>query len=216
MAQVIAPLFSLSASGTFGKALLYYDTRFGARVRSPKKYFVPPGSIWEVNKEWFKKASDRSKELTPCQKKAWQLAYSGVCDTWRDIFMGQQIEAWNLSPENDLSWPTKDSPSVGVVLISGTTPYVDAVAYYVNSLPVNLLPSICPCWVAFRVLDDPREPGEADILAEWTKKCEGPPVTAYKSHAHVYFETGHLNYIWGGCRLWTGALRYTLVGSYSA
>ena len=110
MPVLLGPLFSMSASGLFSKALLFYDTKYGARVRLPKKRFVPPNNVWEVNKEWFKKASDRVKTLTAIQKQAWKYEYLDICDVWRDIFMGQQIELWNLSPLNDLSWPNIDCP----------------------------------------------------------------------------------------------------------
>jgi hypothetical protein len=110
MPNVFGPLLSLSATGTFGKTVFYYDTKYGARVRKVKGQFPSYGEAWEVNKEWFKKASARAKTLTAIQKNAWKYEYLDICDVWRDIYMGQQIALWNLSPTNDLSWPNIDCP----------------------------------------------------------------------------------------------------------
>jgi len=112
MVVVVGPCLSLSASGLIGKALLFYDSKLGARIRSPKKSFVPPGQAWEVNKTWFKLASDRWKSLNEFQKRAWNHYSVGLYDVGRDYFMGRQIEMWNLSPLNNVSWPPVSSPEL--------------------------------------------------------------------------------------------------------
>jgi len=59
MVVIIGPCFSLAATGGLGDALLYYDTKWGARVKFPKRTFKSLASAWVINKTWFKKASLR-------------------------------------------------------------------------------------------------------------------------------------------------------------
>jgi len=112
MVVVIGPCFSLSASGCLGKPLLYYDTKYGARVKFPKRTFQSPGNVWEINKEWFKKASDRWKSLSVFARRAWNQWSTSTCDCGRDLFMGRQIELWNLSELNDTTWPEVSLPKL--------------------------------------------------------------------------------------------------------
>lgn len=203
MVQVIAPLFSLSASGLLGKALLFYDTKYGARVRSPKKTFVPPGSIWEVNIEWFKQASNRwKKDLTQEQKWAWNLAYVGECDTGRDIFMGQQIELWNISPQNDLSWPPKGVSDVGIITF-WTNEFVSSLKCGFLEFNKVLIQKYCPNTLWARKLGDSSPPDEDDIVK----------AIKYFSTS-IDFIAGYTNYIWGGVRYYNGTKKMLLVGSY--
>jgi hypothetical protein len=72
-----------------------------------------------VNQGWFNLASERWKGFTKIIQKAWKMIYADVCDTQRDVFMGQQIAAWNLSPENMITWPDIEvkniiAPTIGL------------------------------------------------------------------------------------------------------
>lgn len=108
--MLVGPVLSLSATGQFGKTIFYYESPHGAVARIKKRTFTPPAGSWFVNNVYFKAASDRAKAFSKAQQKAWNLAFPTICDTWRDIYMGKQIEAWNLSPVNDLTWPPVSLP----------------------------------------------------------------------------------------------------------
>jgi len=214
MSVLVGPLFSLSASGLLGKALFYYDTKYGARVRVPKKSFVPPGAIWEVNKEWFKAASDRWKKvLTNPMKWAWKLAYSGKCDTARDIFMGQQIELWNLSPLNNLTWPTKGVAPVGEFYIDYDEYVGEINCWFRSPESMNTPTPTRESWVKIKQycsssvwankLDNSNPPSEEEI----TKEKQG---WQYK----FALETGHVNYLWGGLRYYNGNIEWRFIGSF--
>ena len=204
MVVVIGPCLSLSASGLYGKALLFYDTKFGARIRKPKSQFVPPGQSWEVNKTWFKQASNRWKlNLTQEQKWAWQVAYPGICDTARDIFMGQQIEQWNLSPLNNLTWPQVEVQSIGDFELDGMD-FVAVIRAWFGDLNMIKIKSVCGNVVWVRKLDNSSVPIESDIV--FAKQT---------FFAEIEFVAGHTNYIWGGLRYPNGRLEFKLLGSYS-
>jgi len=203
MPVVTGPLFSLKASGLLGKTILYYDTKYGARVRLVRKNFTPPGNIWEVNKEWFKKASDRWKfDLTSCMKLAWGAAYPGICDVARDIFMGHQIEAWNLSPLYDLLWPVVGVGDVGIITF-GSIEYEGSVRCWYDEFSQTLIQRFGICAVWFRKLDDGSDPGESDIVKEGESYS-----------ASVDLISGYTNYVWGGIRHYNGALKFWLIGSF--
>jgi hypothetical protein len=200
MVNVIAPLFSLSASGLIGKTIFYYDTKYGARVRKVKGSFTPPGSVWEVNKEWFKLASDRFKhDLTAENKWAWKLFSSSLCDTYRDVFMGVQIEYWNLSPLNDITWPLSGHPDVGEITFWNII-YESSVACGFDEFNKSLIQTYCPCTLWAVKLDDASAPGEDDIV----KRVQ-------KFSASVDLTAGHINYVWGGVRYTNGDKKMLLV-----
>jgi len=203
MSVVVGPLFSMSASGLFKKALLFYDTKYGARVRAPKKTFVPPGNIWEVNIEWFKKASVRSKTLDFWQKRAWSLAYLSVCDVWRDIFMGKQIEAWNLSPLNDLTWPLVDIKDVGPITFAHGMEFEGEVRWWVETINGILREKYSVGYLWWKVLDDDREPVEDDLVK-----------ATLKSSYEFEFTAGHDNYLWGGVRYINGSYKAVFLKKY--
>ena len=203
MAQVIAPLFSLSASGLMGKALFFYDTKYGARVRSPKKSFVPPGNIWEVNIAWFQKASDRFKNiLTQEQKWAWKLAYVSDCDTYRDIFMGVQIQYWNLSPLNDVTWPYVGVSDIGNITFNAYE-YTDYVSCSFKDFNKSIYEKYCPCtlWACKIGNDLPPEEDEIDLKRQ-------------KYSAKLLLWPGAINYLWGGVRYLDGTKKMFFIGSY--
>ncbi len=118
MVKLVGPLFSLSATGALGDYLFYYESPYGPVVRSKKRYYKNAAQYWTVNQEWFKAANIASKNLNLEQKWAWNAAYPQMCDSWRDIFVGHQIEAWNLSPENNLTWPNVPHELVEDVVFS--------------------------------------------------------------------------------------------------
>lgn len=203
MPVLAGPLFSLTASGLFGKCLLYYDTRYGARVRSPKKYFVPPGSIWEVNKEWFKKASIRSKILNKFQKHAWQWAYPQACDTWRDLFMGRQIEAWNLDPSNNITWPDVWVPDIGEIVFAHGQEFPTGIDWWVKEIDTYKKKTYTCAHLFWRVLDSPSAPDEDDIYKE-----------TFSYFCDFEFVQGHVNYLWGGVRYLNGTWKAVFLDSY--
>ena len=203
MPVLLGPLFSLSASGLMGKALLFYDTKYGARVRKPKSKFVPPNSIWEVNIEWFKKASIRSRTLTFCQKEAWKRYSSSLCDTWRDIFMGAQIEAWNLHPTNDISWPNIPVEDIGSVQYDTKYETEDNVIGYVKTIDNIKLNKWCCCFLWAIVLDDPRQAVEEDIT------------NSNQVDSHLFdLVVGHTSYLWGGVRYLNGSYTLNFIDSF--
>ena len=106
MVRLVGPLFSLSASGTFAGTVKYWYGPYGPVCGSPKRAVGATTPLWEINKEWFKAASDRWKTFNAVVKKAWHLYAHGKGDCGRDLFMGKQIEMWNLSPVNDVTFPT--------------------------------------------------------------------------------------------------------------
>lgn len=203
MVKVIAPLFSLSASGVIGKCLLYYGVGGYPRVRRVRSRFTSPGNIWEVNKEWFKKASARAKTLTEWQKKAWPIAYPSKCDTWRDIFMGKQIEMWNASPLNDISWPPCGVGKVGDIYVDLDEEYDLVVFVSVALESYTVFDRYCVGWVWFNVLDSPNAPTEDDLSVE--TGIQNPSVN---------LEAGHTNYIWGGVRYVNGSWDVVFLDSY--
>lgn len=203
MVSVIAPCFSLSASGTVGKALLYYDTKYGARIRTPKRRFTPPGTIWEVNKVWFEKANTRSKSLTREQRLAWQSAYPGMCDSWRDIFMGKQIEAWNLSPSNNLTWPQIVAQPVGDIEWSdGWWDYDNKYRFWMNEWDNKKFRAWTVGSLWWNILDNPRAPTADDPYF-------------FRTYPAYSFEVqaGHTNYFWGGVRYVDGRFKADFLGS---
>jgi hypothetical protein len=203
MAQVIAPLFSLSASGLMGKALFFYDTKYGARVRSPKKTFVPPGNIWEVNKAWFQMASDRFKnDLTQEQKWAWKLAYVSDCDTYRDIFMGVQIQYWNLSPENMITWPLVGVPDIGNITFNAYESLSEVHCSFKDFNKI-LIEKYCPCTLWACKIGDDLPPTEAEI-----------DLKRQKYSATLLLWPGAVNYLWGGVRYLDGTKKMFFIGSY--
>jgi len=205
MPSVIGPLFSISASGLMGKALLFYDTEYGARVRSPKKKFVPPGNIWEVNIDWFKKASARWKTLTVFERRAWNHYSLELCDIGRDLFMGRQIEMWNISPLNDVTFPPVGNPTIPdppkyLLFKNGWWPayiYDDDT----NKRKVLLWEGYKDYWQLsivgvrwYQKLDDPSNPTIADLKAE----------NYYNNHS-FNLESGHNNYLWYEFLRWDGS-----------
>jgi len=106
MVKLVGPVMSLSASGDFGKTINFFYSKYGPVARKKLKYKPPYGNVWNVNKAFFTAASDRWMSLSDIQKNAWKIYFIEICDTARDLFMGAQIEAWNLSPLNDLTWPS--------------------------------------------------------------------------------------------------------------
>jgi len=195
MPNVFGPLLSLSASGAFGKTVFYYDTKYGARVRKVKGQFPSYGEAWEVNKEWFKKASDRFKTLTAIQKNAWKCEYHDVCDVYRDIFMGQQIEQWNLSPLNDLTWPNVYCPPYtfpeGYVYFSSQ--YGRYVAGY-ETKAVDLIPFKIAGFRWYNS-DSKDSPTEADFVIETVKAnfyIQWPPEPKPYFFSKAYYFNGSL------------------------
>ena len=204
MVVVLGPCFSTSASGLLGKALLYYDTKYGARIRTPKRTFTPPSQSWIVNQEWFKKANARSRIITGWQKFAWLLAYPGICDTWRDIFMGKQIEMWNISPLNDVTWPPLTPGDSGWVKAIPGQQYENIISIRIETEDVIKRKRWAFAWVFFLVLDNARQPREADMIK----------ASRYSPYLDVEFIPGHVNYIWGGIWLVDGSFKVGLAGSY--
>ena len=203
MVQVIAPLFSLSASGLFGKTILYYDTKYGARARKIKGTFESPGNVWEVNKTWFKKASDRWKfDLPKDSKWAWNFYSEIVCDVGRDIFMGHQIEYWNMSPSNDLIWPVVDVKSIGPIVVAGYD-NGDVAGCYIKEFNKELTMLYCPSTVWARKLDDNSPAVELDIVGRSQTRSYNIP-----------FIAGHINYLWGGFRYTNGQYIMAFIGSF--
>jgi len=203
MTVLIGPCFSLSASGSVGKALLYYDTKFGARVRIVKRRFESPGVAWEINKSWFKMASDRAKGLDRWQKKAWSIAYSAICDSWRDIFMGKQIELWNLSPLNNITWPPLVAQGIGDIEFYEGTEFVQTIKFNAFEYDIKEKENWSVGWVWFKVLNNAGSPTEADL----------DDTTEYPAHTFEFTE-GATNYLWGGVRLIDGRFQAQFLGSY--
>lgn len=201
--MVVGPCFSLSASGLLGKALLYYEHPWGARVRAPKKTFVPPAPIWEVNQVWFKAASDRSKTLNTWQKRAWEQAYPGICDNWRDIFMGKQIEYWNMSPLNDLTWPPVSPQDIGDLTFRSGTEFVGSIYWTLVDYDVVLMTKWVVSTLWWRILNNPRVPVESDLVAQKARFGN-----------EFSFVAGNTNYLWGGVRYVNGTWKAQFLGSY--
>lgn len=200
MVNVIAPCFSLSATGLLGKALFYYDTKYGARVRTPKRTFVPPGSVWEVNQLWFRAASDRSKTLNREQRLAWEKAYPGACDSWRDIFMGKQIELWNLSPANNLTWPPVVAQSIGDIVFGCSRKFQNFRRWWFSEWDVEMAKR----W------------GVGSLW--WDKKNDATPPSStdpyiFKEYTSYEFELqpGFTHYLWGGLRYIDGRYKAQLL-----
>ena len=196
MTVLVGPCFSLAASGLVGKALLYYDTKYGARVRKPRSRFTPPGTAWEINKVWFKKASDRAKTLTREQKWAFRVAYPEICDSWRDIFMGKQIEFWNLSPLNDLTWPHVVAQRIGDIVFGSyeVTPLERRCwfeKYEIRKVETQTCGTLW--WIKF---NDASAPSPSD------------PYTFRRSYSNQFdLVNGRVNYLWGGVRYIDGTYK---------
>lgn len=203
MVSVIAPLFSISATGLIGKTILYYNTKYGARVRKIKRGDVVYGNTWEVNKEWFKLASTRAKLLTEWMKKAWLTSYADKCDTWRDLFMGKQIEMWNLSPLNDILWPPVSVGDVGAVSFIDVREYDSVVFAVVVVEDFDVKDLYCVSYVWFNVLDSLNPPVEANLVIETDLQEAGVPLQA-----------GHTNRVYGGVRYLNGTFKVSLLGSF--
>jgi hypothetical protein len=112
MVKVLGPVMSLSASGDLGGSINFFYGKSGPVVRKKLKYKPPYSNVWEVNKVYFAAASERWKSFSAIQKNAWAIYLRPICDTTRDRFMGEQIQAWNASPLNDLSWPQVGLPVI--------------------------------------------------------------------------------------------------------
>jgi len=203
MANVIGPLLSLSASGLFSKALFYYDTKYGARVRKPKSIFTPPSQIWEVNIGWFKQASARFKTFTSEIKNAWKLVYTEACDTYRDIFMGQQIAAWNLHPTNDITWPQVTVVDIGDFTFAHGTEYVSKVSWWFDESNDALIRKWTCGSLWWNLLDNPNPPNAGDEYEYRTSDYYSFPLIE-----------GHTNYLWGGVRYVDGQFKAVFLDSY--
>jgi len=205
MTVVVGPCFSMSASGLLGKVLLYYDTKYGARIRSPKKTFVPPSQAWEVNKVWFTQASTRWSTLSIFARRAWNHYSLEICDIGRDLFMGRQIEMWNLSPLNDVIWPPLGNPEIpaapsDLMFKDGWWP-ANIYDEDTNKRKVLLWEGYKDYWQLsivgvrwYQKLDDPSNPTAADLKAE----------NYYNSHSFT-LESGHNNYLWYEFIRWDGS-----------
>jgi len=110
MVLAVGPMLSLSATGNFGKSLNFFYGPNGAVIRRLKRSFTPPGQIWYVNQIAFNAASVRWASFSRVQQNAWALFFGSMCDIPRDLFMGKQIESWNMHPDYDLSWPESHVP----------------------------------------------------------------------------------------------------------
>jgi hypothetical protein len=180
---------------------MYYDTKYGARARTVRSDFNPGGTVWEVNKVWFKLASDRAKTLTQEQKWAWQKAYLSVCDVWRDLFMGKQIEAWNNSPQNNLTWP-----QVGVKKL-------DSMSFKINN---SEHPKV---YVNWDVIDLEIVRWNVSNYMYWSSEDPGfeptgENVPRVSQHGGVSFTVvpGQTTYFWGGVRYMNGDCAFVFVG----
>jgi hypothetical protein len=195
MVMLVGPAFSLTASGQFGKSVLFYESPHGAVLRMKKRYFTPPSQSWYVNNEYFKSASDRARAFNSAQKKAWNQAYPTICDTWRDIYMGKQIEAWNLSVTNDLSWPA--------VLIPAPFPSVQISESF--SLPTRKIELEGDFWEFLK---------RWGVEYYWAKKVDDPTVPSdfgqpiENSPYQHRFDVSllHTNYYWVAFRGLNGVL----------
>jgi len=203
MPNVFGPLLSLSASGAFGKTVFYYDTKYGARVRKVKGQFPSYGEAWEVNKEWFKKASDRWKKVLLADAKlAWNLYYSDVCDIGRDIFMGRQIEFWNLHPTNDITYPLVSVQDIGVITFGYKQEDWNLKVWWDDFDILKVEKNTCAALYA-RKFDDPSEPGEDDIIYRGASRYQ--KIGIYPDHD---------NYIWGGARYFNGEKKMFYIGKF--
>ena len=203
MVNVVGPLMSLAATGNMKDALFYYDTKFGARIRVPKRQFSPPGQAWIVNQEWFKLANQHSKGLSGEQRLAWKIAYPGKCDTWRDIFMGKQIEFWNLSPQNDLTWPPVEVQSVGTLVFRKGSEFEGSVYIYLQGGITDVMRRNTIGLLFWDILDVFRAPVDSDAYK-------------FKTYAgyEIPLESGHTNYIWAGVRYLNGKSDAYFVNSF--
>ena len=217
MANVMAPLFSMSAHGLFGKTIFFYDTKYGARARRSQGKFTPPGSVWEVNKTWFKMASDRFKTFDSIEKRAWRQAYQTICDTYRDLYMGQQIESWNLSPLNDLTWPSVGIPNLQQPLVLAGRNYKSSGDFswrYLSWWPVKCYDHSGPTEKIYAYRGYKNELADSIVSVLWYKKLDSddPPDNDDFLEQHwglsLTFtkEAGHWTHIWYQFRRWDGTL----------
>jgi hypothetical protein len=182
-----------------GKALLYYDSKGRSIIRSPRKTFVPPGNAWEVNKEWFTLANDRWKnDLTTEQRWAWEFYSLSHCDIGRDLFVGKQIQMWNMSPQNMVTWPEWGVQSDTTARVSNYKD-TDFDVYHMSVFDIfpvtNKDNYFCIAWAI--VLDDSRTPTAADI-----KKCnKGMTATLSLTDEAT-------NYVWAGGYLPNGVIQW--------
>lgn len=191
MVKVVGPAFSLAATGSIGSAIFYYDHPYGAMVRGPRrKRPENVAQIFTLNQTWFEAANTRSKTLTKVQREAWQKAYPGICDNWRDIFMGKQIEAWNMFAGNDLTWPQitvkKLDPPVFHVIQSQT--YLGRWVAMIDE-KVDEYEKVGAGVLVWKVLDNPAQPGIGSVTKESTSKWN-----------EIILTTSATNYIWAGIR----------------
>lgn len=110
MAKLVGPLMSLSASGKFADTFRFWYGPYGPVCGSLKRYKHATTPAWEVNTVLFKNASNRWNTFNKVVRKAWFLFAYGKGDCGRDLFMGKQIEMWNLSLLNDITYPTAPYP----------------------------------------------------------------------------------------------------------
>ncbi len=203
MTKLVGPCFSLAAVGTLGKVLFYYDSKYGAVVRIPPRQQRNVGQAFEVNKEWFKAASARSKTLNRWQRRAWEVAYPLACDSWRDIFMGHQIEAWNKSHLNDLTWPQISPQDVGSIFWEERIYGALSVQWKVKEWNDNLIRTWTVGSLWWNRLDNAGVPRESDLVKETD--------VGWNTFS---LEVGHTNYLWGGVRYVNGTYKQTYFSSY--
>ena len=72
MAKLVAPLFSLNASGSIGEALTFSNRRSGAQVRFQKKQKDKRSDDQLSQRELFKTARDWWHTLTPAEQAEWK------------------------------------------------------------------------------------------------------------------------------------------------
>lgn len=112
MVKVVGPVMSLSASGSLGNAINFTESKAGNVLRLKKRAFTSSSPAWDANQALFNAASVLWSSFTIFQQKAWEFEFLGACDIARDQFMGNQIKAWRIDPDNDLSWPDNQVPDI--------------------------------------------------------------------------------------------------------
>lgn len=71
MAKLVAPLFSVGAHATLGKALTYSQRRSGSQVRFQKKQTDYETSARIIQRGYFQTASSWWHELTDAEQGEW-------------------------------------------------------------------------------------------------------------------------------------------------
>lgn len=217
MVKLVGPCMSLSATGELGKALFYYESPYGPVVRLKKRYMGNAAQVWYLNQTWFKAASDRAKQLTQEQKWAWQTAYPLICDTWRDIFMGRQIEAWNMSPENDLTWP-QITPSVVTPLF-----FDHGVDFYKAGFHRMYFSTYLLEQAGFSVIEFKEAFRKncsnfiywVSVNAGFTPNGENSFGVSRSSGVSFAPASGLTYYMWGGIRYINGTYSFVYIGEYT-